>query len=195
MADIPKMKSRVMAEDDYKRLTDSLRGSRSRAGASVVLSYRAGLRIEETCGVRFERFSDTGGKWGYGAVTVLRGDGSKGNRPRTIDIPTKEARDDIRQIVQGLQPGQLIVAKKDGSAYDKRSVTRTIARHMDKLEFSDEWKQNKNHAMRKSFAQDCYDVARRSGMSKRDALAYVNRQLGHSENRSDLSDTYIGVQW
>ena len=190
-----KVRNRVASEEEYRRLKDSLSGSASGAVRSVVLSHAVGLRIEETAGVKMERFSPVGGRWGYGTFAVLKGDGSKGNRERVIDIPDAERLEEIREIVQGLQPGQLIVSKSDGSAYDKKSLTRTISRHMDKLGFGVEWKQNKNHAIRKEFAQNCYDVCRRSGMSKQEALAYVNVQLGHSGNRSDLSETYVAMQW
>lgn len=190
-----KMKDRVMSENEYQQLKDSLSGSASQAVRSVVLSHAVGLRVEETAGVRMERFNEKGGRWGYGTFSVLKGDGSKGNRERIIDIPDATRQKEIKELVRDLQPGQLIVSKPDGSAYDKKSLTRTISRHMDKLGFGEEWKGNKNHALRKDFAQVCYDVARRSGMSKQEALGYANTQLGHSENRSDLSSVYVGIQW
>lgn len=190
-----KIRSRVMSEEKYQTLKDSLLKSSSGAVRSVVLSHAVGLRLEETAGVKMERFSPVGGRWGYGVFVILKGDGSKGNRERMIDIPDAERLAEIREIVSGLQPGQLIVSKSDGSPYDKKSLTRTIARHMDRLGFGDEWKYNRNHSLRKEFAQSCYDVCRRSGMSKKYALEYVNLQLGHSESRSDLSDTYVEVQW
>lgn len=195
MEQTEKVRSQVMSEEKYQDLKNSLSGSASGAVRSVILSHACGLRLEETAGVKMERFRETGGRWGYGTFAVLKGDGSKGNRERVIDIPDAGRLAEIKELVQGLQPGQFIVSKKDGSAYDKKSLTRTISRHMDRLGFSDDWKGNKNHALRKEFAQTCYDVCRRSGMSKQESLAYVNVQLGHSGNRSDLSETYVAMQW
>lgn len=190
-----KLRDKAFNDDDFKLLRDSLAKSRGGSGRAVVLSRYAGLRVEEASSVRVERFSRTGGRWGYGTLDILKGDGSKGNRPRHIDIPTAEARDAIAEAVSGRQPGQYIVCKADGSAYDKRSITRAISRHMDRLGIGNEYKQNKSHALRKTFAQECYDLSRRAGDSRQEALAYVNRQLGHGDSRRDLSDTYVLNQW
>lgn len=190
-----KVRDKVMSDDDYKKLAESLSASPSGAGRSVVLSRYAGLRLEETASVKMERFSPVGGRWGYGFFEIKKGDGSKGNRPRHIDIISAEGRDALKEAVKDRQAGQLIVSKPDGSAYDKDSITRTISRHMARLGLADEYKQNKNHSLRKSFAQESYDVARRSGLSKRESLAYANEQLGHSGNRTDLSAVYVKFQW
>ena len=58
-----------------------------------------------------------------------------------------------------------------------------------------EYRQNKNHSLRKRYAQESYDVARRSGMTRQEALEYVNQQLGHSGNRRDLANVYVEDQW
>lgn len=193
MEETKKVRDKVVGDVDYKHLADSLHRSRSDAYKSVVLSYCTGCRIEETVSLRMDRFTATGGRWGYGTLTILKGDGSKGNRPRVIDLISADDRKAVQEIVEGLQPGQLIVRKKDGSAYDKKSVTRTIARHMEKLGM--DYTGNRNHALRKRFSQRCYDLMRRKGVSRLEALGYVNRQLGHSENRKDLSDVYVAYQW
>ena len=188
------IKTKIIGDADYKRLLESV-GEDSPAGRSLKLSHSCGLRLEETVCVKMDRFEPTGGRWGFGTLNILAGDGSKGNRPRIIDIPSSDARREVLEAVEGRQPGQLIVAKADGSQYEKKSITRTISRHMDKLEIGSEYKQNKNHSLRKAFAQACYDLCREKGMSKKDSLGYVNRQLGHSENRSDLSAVYVKYQW
>ena len=56
-------------------------------------------------------------------------------------------------------------------------------------------KYNKNHSFRKLFAQENYDAARATGMTKKEALDYANHQLGHGDNRKDLSDRYVQNQW
>ena len=190
-----KIRDKVMSENDFKKLLESLSASASGASRSAVLSWYAGLRLEETVSVRVERWTPVGGRWGYGYLEIKKGDGAKGNRPRHIDIVSSEGRNAIQEAVKDRQLGQYIVCKADGSPYQKKSITRTIDRHMTRINLANEYKQNKNHAMRKAFAQQCYDVARRSGMSKAEALAYVNQQLGHSGNRTDLSKIYVAFQW
>ncbi len=190
-----KVKDMVMSEEQYQQLKSSLGKSSSGAVKSIMLSHAAGLRIQETVKIQYGRLQETGGRWGYGTLSILSGDGAKGNRTRIIDIPDSDRLAELREVAAGRQPGQLLIAKKDGTAYESKSILRTINRHMDKLGFGDEWKYNKNHALRKGFAQVCYDLARRAGQSKQEALDYSNHQLGHGDNRNDLSNTYIANQW
>lgn len=37
--------------------------------------------------------------------------------------------------------------------------------------------------------------ARATGATKKEALDYANHQLGHGDNRRDLSDRYVQNQW
>jgi integrase len=142
-----------------------------------------------------DRLQETGGRWGYGSFTILKGDGSKGGRPRTIDLVTPQAREAIKELIKDLQPGQLILQKRDGSKYQSSSITRQISRIAGKLDLSQDYKQNRNHALRKAFAQASYDHLRRTGVSKREALDYASKQLGHGANRTDLANAYISDQW
>ena len=187
------VRNKTISDPDFDRLIASLKSSRSDVWRSAILSRYAGLRLAETAGVKMERFDPTGGAWGFGTLELKKGDGSKGNRPRIIDIPTQEAREAIQSAVYGRQPGQLIVCKGNGQKYDTRSITRTLSRHIKRLGM--DYDQNRSHALRKAFAQSYYDTCRNAGMDRKNALAAVNEQLGHSGNRSDLSKTYVHNQW
>lgn len=96
--------------------------------------------------------------------------------------------------------------KGDGSPYKVDSVQRAITRTCVKLGIGQEWSQNKNHAVRKSYAQRAYDVVRKEtaeqGCSEQDsrrmAEDYVSDQLGHGVDRADrerLLDVYVGIRW
>lgn len=51
------------------------------------------------------------------------------------------------------------------------------------------------HAIRKMVAQREYDSCRNRGMSKEEALKYVNVYLGHGESRTSLNTTYLHNIW
>lgn len=175
---------------------------------SLVLSRVAGLRIRETCLVHRECVHLDGGRYGYGYITLRSGaiDGAKHGRPRSIDILSASDRDALREICKGVRPGQTIMRKSDGEPYRVDSVQRAITRACGKLGIREDWLQNKNHAVRKGFAQRAYDTVRREtaeqGCSEQDsrrmAEDYVSDQLGHGVDRADrerLLDVYIGIRW
>ena len=105
-----------------------------------------------------------------------------------------------------MRPGQTIIRKSDGTGYKEDSIQRAITRACKKLGISEEWHQNKNHAIRKDFAQRSYDLVRKETKeqgytdekSRMMAENYVEAQLGHGVDRSDreeLLNTYIAFRW
>lgn len=197
---------RVLSMDDrlYQRLLAAMPAD-TQTYKSLVLSHAAGLRVRETGNVHLECISLRGGKYGYGSVTLRPGgiDGAKHGKPRVIDILTSQDRDDIRDICKGVKPGQTIISKADGRPYQTGSITRAIARACDSLGISPDWLQNKNHALRKTFAQRCYDTVRRETIaagwgekeSRQAAAEYVMSQLGHGADRKELLSTYVHMLW
>lgn len=193
-----KQRDKMMSEPDYNALLEHLRTGRSEAWKALVLSRHAGLRIEETANIKSGRFIPTGGRYGYGQIELLPGDGTKGNRPRICDIQSAAGARALANVMDNLQPGQYVCGHTVNGKRQplrKDSIRRAITRGMDTLQIREMYKQNINHALRKAYAQECYDNARRDGSDKSEALAYVNVMLGHSGNRRDLNNVYIKYQW
>lgn len=202
-----KQRDRVMDDRTYRDVLDAM-SRKTETYKSLILSRVAGLRVRETCLVHRECVHLDGGRYGYGYITLRSGaiDGAKHGRPRSIDILSASDRDALREICKGVRPGQTVMRKSDGEPYKVDSVQRAITRACIKLGIGQEWSQNKNHAVRKSFAQRAYDTVRREtaeqGRSEQDsrrmAEDYVSDQLGHGTDRADrerLLDVYIGIRW
>lgn len=199
--DIPeeKIRSHVATEYEFSRLLGVMHTPRAgESWKAVILAKDAGLRVQETANIRVGRLQETGGKWGCGTITLQGAqDGCKGGRWRTVDILSPEARNRLKTCVNGLQPGDYIIRGKDMQPLQPDSINRALQRAIKRTpDLQESWDKNNGlHAFRKSFAQACYDAARNSGCSKKEAADYANKQLGHGHNRSDLTAVYIQNQW
>lgn len=195
------VRDKVMDDRTYNALLGVMERSRGGAYKSIVLAHDGGLRVGETALVRSGQIKASGGRWGHGYI-ILEGkaDGTKGGRWRTVDIPSEEAKYRLLALQRGVPAGQPIVQKRDGGAYDKRSILRAIDRALGTLGISDEWKHSKDHALRKSFAQRCYDLCRSEGMTRDEAKSYVlGHQIGHGDARGvkdpKTAQAYIANMW
>lgn len=189
------IKDYVATQMDYNKLKSVMQTGRSETWKSVVLSRYAGCRVRETAYIKVGRYTPEGGRWGFGTVTLQgKSDGTKGGRWRTYDIISRDAQRELSEVFSGRSGGEYVIQQKDGSPVDPRSITRAMERACKKSGV-DLPKYNKNHSFRKLFAQENYDAARSTGMTKRESLDYANHQLGHGDNRKDLSDRYVQNQW
>lgn len=189
------IKDYVATQMDYNKLKSVMQTGRSETWKSVVLSRYAGCRVRETAYIKVGRYTPEGGRWGFGTVTLQgKSDGTKGGRLRTYDIISRDAQRELSEVFSGRSGGEYVIQQKDGSPVDPRSITRAMERACKKSGV-DLPKYNKNHSFRKLFAQENYDAARATGMTKKEALDYANHQLGHGDNRKDLSDRYVQNQW
>lgn len=189
------IKDYVATQMDYNKLKSVMQTGRSETWKSVVLSRYAGCRVRETAYIKVGRYTPEGGHWGFGTVTLQgKSDGTKGGRWRTYDIISRDAQRELSEVFSGRSGGEYVIQQKDGSPVDPRSITRAMERACKKSGV-DLPKYNKNHSFRKLFAQENYDAARATGMTKKEALDYANHQLGHGDNRKDLSDRYVQNQW
>lgn len=189
------IKDYVATQMDYNKLKSVMQTGRSETWKSVVLSRYAGCRVRETAYIKVGRYTPEGGRWGFGTVTLQgKSDGTKGGRWRTYDIISRDAQRELSEVFSGRSGGEYVIQQKDGSPVDPRSITRAMERACKKSGV-DLPKYNKNHSFRKLFAQENYDASRATGMTKKEALDYANHQLGHGDNRKDLSDRYVQNQW
>lgn len=170
------IKDYVATQMDYNKLKSVMQTGRSETWKSVVLSRYAGCRVRETAYIKVGRYTPEGGRW------------------RTYDIISRDAQRELSEVFSGRSGGEYVIQQKDGSPVDPRSITRAMERACKKSGV-DLPKYNKNHSFRKLFAQENYDAARATGMTKKEALDYANHQLGHGDNRKDLSDRYVQNQW
>lgn len=202
-----KQRDKVMDDRTYERVLSAM-SKKTETYKSLILSHVAGLRVRETCLVHRECVHLDGGRYGFGYIALRSGaiDGAKHGRARVVDILNASDRDKLREICRGVRPGQTVMRKSDGQPYQRDSVQRAITRACEKIGVAEEWHQNKNHAVRKGYAQRAYDTVRREtaeqGYNEQDsrkaAENYASDQLGHGADRADrerLLDVYIGIRW
>lgn len=172
-------------------------GTRSEAYRSLELSRLLGMRVEETVNARADRFHlEPSRAFPFGYVEIRKGDGSKGNRPRIIPIQTKEQLESLKTICAGRTGNDFIIQKSKvgNQPLNKKSISKSFSRALEDLEL-EKYKGNLNHALRKDWAQRSYDLYRENH-TKSKTVRYVNRILGHSEERSmtELSK-YVNDIW
>ena len=190
------IKDYVATQMDYNKLKSAMQTGRSETWKSVVLSRYAGCRVRETAYIKVGRYTPEGGRWGFGTVTLQgKADGTKGGRWRTYDIISKDAQKELSEVFSGRSGGEYVIQQKNGEPVDPRSITRAMERAC-KRSGVDLPKYNKNHAFRKLFAQESYNLIRSTGASKKESLNYAaSNQLGHGEGRGDSANTYVHNQW
>ena len=195
------VRDKVMDDKTYGDLLSVMERSRGGAYKSIILAHDGGLRVGETVMVRSGQIKPRGGRWGYGYI-ILEGkaDGTKGGRWRTVDITSEDAKYSLLALQRGVPEGQPLVQKRGGGAYQEDSINKAIDRALEKIGIAGDWKYNKDHALRKNFAQRCYDLCRVEGESREEAKSYVlGHQLGHGDNRGvkdpETARSYIGNMW
>ena len=172
-------------------------GTHSEAYRSLELSRLLGMRVEETVNARANRFHFEPSKdYPLGYVEICKGDGAKGNRPRIIPIQTKEQLETLKSLCSGRTGNDFIVQKSKigNQPLEKKSISKSFNRALKALDL-DQYKGNLNHALRKDWAQRSYDLYRETH-TKSESIRYVNRILGHGEERSlsELSH-YVNNIW
>lgn len=194
-----KIRDKVATDTEYQKLlTIMQQPNRGEAWKAVILAREAGLRVQEAAEVKVGRLTQTGGRWGCGTIT-LQGkiDGTKGGRWRTVDILSKESAKALKTVFEGLKAGEHAIKQKNGLPVKSDSLNRALQRAVaSDPKIAADWKKNNGmHVFRKAFAQECYDAARNTGCSKKEASDYANQQLGHGYDRTDLTAAYIQNQW
>lgn len=190
------VRTRSMDRQQALDVIARLQAGRGDTWKAVTVSLCTGLRETEACNLHAGHVHLDGGEYGYGYVNVTREDRPKHGRERTVHLISAEDRDLLAQLIRGLQPGDVIAAH-GGKVYRSGSVARAIGRVC-----PGEMAQNRLHAIRKGFAQKCYDLVRAEtsgrgqAASRGAALAFVNRQLGHGRsNDAVLNARYVADQW
>lgn len=196
-------KTHVMDRETSLQIVIVMRQTqRSNAWIAVDIGGRLGLRVEEAALMKIERFhfhQCPENTYGYGFYDLQSGDGSKGNRPRTVPIHTAEDRDRIQEILSSLgrSSGFIVTNTRcmTPTPLSPDSINRQIGRGMKALSLTlyDSFLGDKLHSWRKMYARETFDLQRKLfGALKERALEIVNIELGHSGNRRELNDVYVG---
>jgi len=120
---------------------------------------------------------------------VIRLSTTKGGRARELPIKEND-REFLKECLKGVGPTDRVFP------IAKDTPNKWLHSNMLKIGVT-EYASAKTgiHAIRKMVAQERYDECREQGLTKEQALGYVNEYLGHAYDRVSLNDTYIANQW
>lgn len=191
------VKTLVIPRELRESIVDQMEGQRSKAKIAVDIGGRIGCRAKECGHLDYDKMypdapkNDPKNRYGFGYIDIPAGPagGAKGGRARSIPIVCKEDQDRIRELKQG-NSGYVM-----GKPVQGQAIIKQIRIAMEKMGIYGKYKHNMEHAIRKGFAQEVYDIERRNGASKTVALDIVNNALGHGDGRRELDDTYVANQW
>jgi len=175
-----------MTLKDYNKILEYvLRGGTwSRAPVAISLTKRFGLRVQECSDICAKNVHlDEVGRWGHGFVEIW----GKGNRYRKIDVLTNEDREYLKEVAAKLKPEDKIVG------IDAYSINQALRRACKALGIKKKYPVTGIHSIRKLYSQLTYRfVQSEKGMTEKEAMQYVNAQLGYSEERDeDLLAIYV----
>ena len=170
---------------------------RSQVANAICMSVYAGMRANEAVHLKAENVHFTGGEFGHGWIQIIEGPegGAKGGRPRVIPIINPEAKEAIRKAVTGKKPEQYIAPRRDGGKMTPDNVQRTLREVMD-ARYGNTYKGNRCHGMRKTWAQTYYDMVRRGGFTRAEAVEKTNEVIGHGSKRGvEMVKMYVANIW
>jgi len=142
---------------------------------ALKFAYQTGVRVNtlERLEVRHIDFKNN-------EITIYK---DKGNRTRVLPMSEETAKL-LREQIKGKNPQDKVFGVKKGS------VNRYLRRRCEKLNIRTPNGEIKSgvHSIRKLWAEE---TAERYGKDGKDGTKMVMSELGHSEDRKDLEDTYL----
>ena len=153
--------------DDLKKLETSCNDTLYKA---ITLAHTFGLRAEGLATIK-------------GGNVYRAEDGNihciiteKGGRERDIKALNEELGENALAISKAVEKEERILPVKADS------LSRALTRQMERTGLKEKYPKVSMHAIRKTFAQECYDNYRKSH-TKYETIRYVNEQLGHGADR------------
>lgn len=170
-----KLRNTAMSHEDFEKLENALRNSRSSAKIAIQLSAKLGLRASE-CAKAQGRDIDIE-NWFFHIAD------SKGGRSRDISI-----REQDRAYFKDLKGNYEDMERL--CPVQPNSLNKSINRAMNKIGLKG-YDDTSLHAIRKMYAQDMFDYYRELGNSIEESWGKVSLALGHGKDRIDLLNTYV----
>ena len=190
-------RSITMPKEHYDLILKAAEGSKSAALPALKIAGTYGLRVSELSKLqaRDVRISPDG------KSAILHIHDSKGKHSRDIPIRAEDI-SFFRGLIAGKGPKDRLIPMLPDS------INRQLARWQTKVKIQgadgkmvslrDLYKEARTgiHSIRKMAATNLYDHLRNSGVSRADAIRYLNRWLGHGEDRgTEVLRYYVANLW
>ena len=163
----PVRTNKGIESDDLKKLETSCSGTLYKA---LTLAHTFGLRAEGLATVKGENIYRAADGTVHCTIT------EKGGRERDITALNRELGEKAFSIAKAVSSNERILPVKADS------LSRALTRQMERTGLKEKYSKVSMHAVRKTFAQDCYDNYR-TNHTKHETIRYVNEQLGHGADR------------
>lgn len=181
-------KNKVINEELADKIAATMKAtSSSEAYKGVILGKCLGVRANEAVHLKVGKISFSGGQYGYGEADIVDGPdgGAKAGKQRYIPILTAEARDELKNLVEGCDKEEFIITNtQTGGRIMKKTLLSSIGDAMKILGIDREYNWNKEHALRKAYAQRVFDIERKT-KTRKEAVSATNLALGHGKNRGE----------
>lgn len=172
------VKTVSMLKEDYTKLVNSYNTQFDTGAVGAQVIYASGLRSHEICKLKGTDIKIADGK------AVVHVESGKGGRSRDVIVRDPERVSILETISNHFKESQVCDIKSS-------SLESNISRHLKQIDTSQDYKYNICHSIRKEYAQDSYDQLKEEGKSVSEAWGTVCENLGHSEDRQALFNTYI----
>lgn len=172
------VKTVSMLKEDYTKLVNSYNTQFDTGAVGAQVIYASGLRSHEVCKLKGTDIKIADGK------AVVHVESGKGGRSRDVIVRDPERVSILETISNHFKESQVCDIKSS-------SLESNISRHLKQIDTSQDYKYNICHSIRKEYAQDSYDQLKEEGKSVSEAWGTVCENLGHSEDRQALFNTYI----
>lgn len=169
----PRGAQAVISGQDYAKLLDYCKESKSGSAVAVRLERLIGVRVSDMAyGVTIDSK----------ALKIDSKGGKACMRPLTPQIRALLAEPYVRSLIKGNR----LELPKDNS------INKFLSRTCDKLGIE----RHSFHDLRRYCAQEKYDEFRRGGMTRQQALGAVGAWLNHGEHREKLVlESYVANAW
>lgn len=183
-----KVKDQAMSKDDFLRLREAMKDSTSFSKDALEISYRCGLRVDEVAHLKAEHINLSKKE------IYVSSEGAKNGRARTVLIREKDLSyfKDLKD--RSAETGYL-------TKIQSKSIDKTIRRYMKNIKdekgqsLDQKYEKETIHAIRKLYATERMREIRgleplEDKKEEMKAWGKVCEELGHSQNRDKLYNTY-----
>ena len=171
-----KIRDVAMSKSDFQKLESSYSSNWDNGCIGINLAYRSGLRASEVTKLQIKDINLEKKE-----INIID---SKGKRSRVVPIEQKDVSYYSKLLEQLGEQNRICPIQSE-------SLEKSVSRHMESIGIKEKYECTGIHAIRKAYAQNCFDEFRASGNSIAAAWSQTSVLLGHGSDRVALMKTYI----
>lgn len=157
----------------------------------ATVQRHAGLRVQEAVMLRAQAISEGGDR-----ISLIRGDGQKGGRPREVMVFDKDAQALLRELqLTALRRARKRIFIESDSTKKIKAFVRSYQRALQLAAEALELGHSKTHDLRRTFANEMFLRLKHMGLEDKAAGRVLSTYLGHGESRMEkgLLGSYLAM--